>query len=129
MPLGGYRHTSADVARPLSSCDLREMNVVISLPSLAESMQLPATTNEKITVYSRRSSLRVCEVVRLLPRFLGTRTFRLSKRLLRHFFHRKEFRRKGNDVIDGICTEEMISLLSSRWNRIQGGRADIARVI
>lgn len=32
------------------------------------------------------------------PRFLvGSRLFRSSKRSLRHFFHRKEFRRKGNE--------------------------------
>jgi hypothetical protein len=95
---GGRRRTSADVARLLSSCDSRETNVVTLPPSLAEPVQLSATTkNEETTIQSRRLVLRVCEVARL-PRFLGTRTFRLSKRLLRHFFHRKEFRRKRNAV-------------------------------
>jgi len=100
MPLGGRRHTAADVARPLSSWDSRETNIAMSPPSVAE---LPITEKKKTTIQSRRLALRVCEVARL-PRFLGTRTFRLSKRLLRHFFHRKEFRRKGNVVVNGMDT-------------------------
>ncbi|KAG7204239.1 hypothetical protein KM043_002067 [Ampulex compressa] len=46
---------------------------------------------------SRRLALRLREIARL-PRFFGIRVFRLSKWLLRHFSHRKEFRRKGSGV-------------------------------
>ncbi|KAL6255984.1 hypothetical protein P5V15_013220 [Pogonomyrmex californicus] len=95
MPPGGHWHTSADVAHPPSSYDSWETNFTVSPPSVAElPVQLRTSENEK-TMQSRRLVLRTCEVLRL-PHFLGVRTFRLSKRLLRHFFHRKEFRRKGN---------------------------------
>jgi len=101
MPPGGRRRTPADVAHPPSLYDSRETDLTASPPSVTDSpMQLQTTGNENTTIQSRRLAPRAREVARL-PRLLGARTFRLSKWLLGHFFHRKEFRRKGNAVRDG----------------------------
>lgn len=94
MAPGGQWRTPADVAHPPLH-DSRETNLTAS--SIAEfpgSRTLSQTTigNEKTTIQSRRLVSRACEIARL-PRLLSVRTFRLSK-WLRHFFHRKEFRRK-----------------------------------
>jgi len=94
MPSDGHRRTSADVARPSSSCDTREMSIVASPPKLAK-LAVQVAENKKTAIHSRRFAIHAREVTRPL-RFLGTQMFRSSKRLLRHFFHRKEFRRKGN---------------------------------
>lgn len=97
MPPDGRRHTAADVARSLSSCDSDETVVAVKL-SLPPATELPVQSwriaeNNKI-IQSRRLALRAYEIVHM-PRLLGARVFHLSKWLLRHFFHRKEFRRKG----------------------------------
>lgn len=121
MPPGEQRRTPADETHPPLH-DSQETNLTAS--SIAEfhvrTLTRATIGNEKATVQSRRLALRACEIMRL-PRFLDARTFRLSK-WLRHFVHRKEFRRKERDIYRWL-----ICIFVS-WESL-GGRANFARAI
>lgn len=122
MPLGGRRRTPADVTHP-PLYDSRETNLTASSRAefLVRTLSRATIGNERTTIQSRRLVPRACKVARL-PRYLGARTFRLSK-WLRHFFHRKEFRRKERGTITvGRC------VFFVSWES-QGGGANFARAI
>ncbi|KYN29269.1 hypothetical protein ALC57_01392 [Trachymyrmex cornetzi] len=96
MPPGERRRTSADVTHP-PLYDSRETNLVTLFTTefLVRTLSRATIGNERTTIQSRRLAPRACKIA--LPHFLGARTFRLSK-WLRHFFHRKEFRRKEHGM-------------------------------
>lgn len=110
----GLRPLVAEVVAPLSSCLSYKRKFLCSTSTLTTSTSTTTTTvikafpmklhsvkknNEsRINKGSRRygfSKSSNVQIVKSFSRFFGIRNFRLSKRSLRHFFHRKEFRRKG----------------------------------
>jgi hypothetical protein len=139
--VGERRHTTADVARSLSSHDSHASDVAASSSSLIakHAAQPRIAGNKRVTIQSRRLSLRAYEEpARPASRSFDARIFRTSKWLFRHFFHRKEFRRKGksslftgddddnDDVIDfGEIHRSKIADDARAWREI----ANFARTI
>lgn len=109
MPDFGLRPTVAEVVCPLSPClsYTRRNSTTTSSSSPSSNSRVQAFPTKSHSVKynesrtgkgSRRFNFTFDVTIKFLsPRFLGIRLFRLSKRSLRHFFHRKEFRRKGNE--------------------------------
>ncbi|TGZ37624.1 Uncharacterized protein DBV15_03348 [Temnothorax longispinosus] len=112
MPPGEQRRTPADVTHPpLHDSQETNSTALSTAEYLVRTLTRATIGNEKATIQSRRLALRAREIARL-PRFLDTRTFRLSK-WLRHFFHRKEFRRKehGRHFAAGtICIFRLVGV-------------------